>query len=1551
MARIVSKLNLNKTPQLVENNSLVFAKNIKLLKDGSIGQDNSIDNIPFNDTILRADIQTRIEESNAKINRWLEQIEKLKGDNVEISILDCYKNFVTSRDFCTAEGIYSSWMYSGGATSSTPTFLLTDNQSLANYIEHNNREIPVSAAIAWFENINHTGHTELKFPLFPKKLYAYIKTIAINGPGNLWFDNFDYITFADTLYDAYETAIDEEDTETIQFFEDNFEIFPNVAVDQSISSVYHVDYDGGASNQMFYCAVYAWMISYFLIHHSVELNSIITEAKRNSTSDDNVIYSEIALLNNYIKKERARLSSYEHYLDSISNIDTYDIVGTIAYNTEFYLFLYKPETESGGLIISADSLICKYKEEEGFTICPCNWNYSGGEIDGQCFVNLNGDTLLNICEYKEDNTLLVPIKTINLNDADRSDDESFYTQIPRVNFINLSFLDYYNKSIPNGVYQFFIRYKISKNFYTNWFPASKELYAGTIRRTNTSQGPLQYVDTSIDSVKSFHLSVDKLKFDEALAYQSFQVGFICSHDDNMYAKSWKEFDFGVNDIYFDCDTEYLEDIDINELLENSYGLFNVKNLTTFKNKLYVSNYIETDFNPDLAGQIDITINLESKDTADTNDYYYNYPITLETIDGVTYLNTIDGKTIDLIVHNTVFNLYNYFKLDNSIQNQTVSYKGIKLHVERTAGQTYVQQYKYILQIGHFGAETSYESDDLTYILNMIVDEYDHVATNGKFYSASGVESKPVKLFVIHHTTEILYNFNFNISTANIVQHVEELKNDTPTLMPGQEYDFYVHFVKDTGEYTNGYYIGRIDDELSFDNLDYDDVVNNHPVFYPTFTFNNDIPKGYVGCFISMQHVKHKISEIFNVEVDSDNDSQVIADCLDLDTRQYSDISGLDVIKPNSANLTGEYHASYDNTILRYFGGSGKVLLSGRPTHVHEGHSVYDTNAFIHIPYESNSKYTEMIRLTPYIIYEDSGYVYDNYEDLNLQSFVCTIYKLYDNLDIYVAGNDVYKKGASYTDGDNVLVEFSNAQDWENAIKIDSTAIHSEKIYSNFNLNYMSLVVDDTVINLVPQIITKSFKVDNVDVTDRRLLILAQSMTLSEVYELKSMYKSYTRKTYQPYSDDAIIKFDNTIRSSTLNGDESKINIFKFKPTDYYNVPTDKGIIINLVAIGDAILVHTQDSIYKFTGSNSLSAAGGEDVAMKEGEPFDTGIQELFGSEFGFAGLQYKHQHTITENGYAFFDWDAKMLYIYGGEGKVMPVSDAIEKLLKRGKLLDVIFANDFYNDRIFIQLLYEDAFATLSFNFKAKSFISLHDFTFTKSFHTKTKCYFIKQNKLYVVSDTIGSYGDLIDSDRLYPYLDSYSFNQSERVWDSTAKCSIVDVIMNQDYENVKTLNSIDWISNIIDNFVDLDDIKFKLVAEESLTPLAGSFLRIYSDSTATDLIDIEDRTNIYALANYVDGQNLLEEQRNTNPNASRNRVNPNSFKYPRYNLGKWNFNYFRNILNVHDPSTTPSINRDTPSVSDNRSLIYGKYIVVRFVFNAGYNFKLEDVDFNIAQY
>ena len=166
--------------------------------------------------------------------------------------------------------------------------------------------------------------------------------------------------------------------------------------------------------------------------------------------------------------------------------------------------------------------------------------------------------------------------------------------------------------------------------------------------------------------------------------------------------------------------------------------------------------------------------------------------------------------------------------------------------------------------------------------------------------------------------------------------------------------------------------------------------------------------------------------------------------------------------------------------------------------------------------------------------------------------------------------------------------------------------------------------------------------------------------------------------------------------------------------------------------------------------------------------------------------------------------------------------------------------------------------------------------------------------------------------------MHGFSFN--ENIQYNNEYASIVDIIISEDYSNVKTLNAISWVCNKINGFLSSDSVKSKFVAEEDLIPYAGAFVRIYSDSTSTDLIDIHKASNPYALR--------LQD----------------SYKFPRYNLGQWTLNYFRNILNNDDIT-------HSGSVADNKSLIYGKYIVVRFIFSNLDNFKLEDVNFNIAPY
>lgn len=194
--------------------------------------------------------------------------------------------------------------------------------------------------------------------------------------------------------------------------------------------------------------------------------------------------------------------------------------------------------------------------------------------------------------------------------------------------------------------------------------------------------------------------------------------------------------------------------------------------------------------------------------------------------------------------------------------------------------------------------------------------------------------------------------------------------------------------------------------------------------------------------------------------------------------------------------------------------------------------------------------------------------------------------------------------------------------------------------------------------------------------------------------------------------------------------------------------------------------------------------------------------------------------------------------------------------------------------------------------------------------------------------------------------------------------CSYLDIIYNNDYNNSKSLESINYILNYFDNRYSLDTKNIYNVAEDGLRRrYAGYYLDVYTDETQA----------INLKLSY--GSNDTDENNKDKYNQY------DDYKYAKFDKGSWNFNYFRNGFNggnnelteaelarachyiYYNPSTkqnevhtiTEEDLKNSPLYkSDNRSLIYGKYIVARFIFNndsAVHRFKLENITFNIQPY
>ena len=195
--------------------------------------------------------------------------------------------------------------------------------------------------------------------------------------------------------------------------------------------------------------------------------------------------------------------------------------------------------------------------------------------------------------------------------------------------------------------------------------------------------------------------------------------------------------------------------------------------------------------------------------------------------------------------------------------------------------------------------------------------------------------------------------------------------------------------------------------------------------------------------------------------------------------------------------------------------------------------------------------------------------------------------------------------------------------------------------------------------------------------------------------------------------------------------------------------------------------------------------------------------------------------------------------------------------------------------------------------------------------------------------------------------------------------CSYLDVIYNNDYNNSKSLESINYILNYFDNRYSLNTKNIYNVAEDGLRRrYAGYYLDVYTDETQAINLKLSDGSN------------------DTDENNRDTFNHYNDYKFAKFDKGSWNFNYFRNGFNIgntelsetelvracnyiyYNPSTKQNevhviteedLKKSPLYKSDNRSLIYGKYIVTRFIFNndddAAHRFKLENIIFNIQPY
>lgn len=325
------------------------------------------------------------------------------------------------------------------------------------------------------------------------------------------------------------------------------------------------------------------------------------------------------------------------------------------------------------------------------------------------------------------------------------------------------------------------------------------------------------------------------------------------------------------------------------------------------------------------------------------------------------------------------------------------------------------------------------------------------------------------------------------------------------------------------------------------------------------------------------------------------------------------------------------------------------------------------------------------------------------------------------------------------------------------------------------------------------------------------------------YKINNIYDTWIN-FYNVFDEnnDFLKEFNRTIYRSAVISDEGRTNNWRWFENDAYkNIEENKGNITNLVAIGNYLYVHTEHSLFAFSEDNTLSM-NNQNLQVATPDIFNTEYKEVFITKLGYGGLQDKDAWIAGQFGYIWFDSDSKKIFkVYGNSMDI--ISNDIQEWLENAHINKIKFANDIKNNRILIcfNILDSDednVNVIISYNILSKSFISFHDFSWDNSYNTKNNLY-------YLYYDTITEYKE-----------DDYGMKLNYK-----KQCS-VSFIINSYYKDIKYLESIIFklrqrpIRNI-DNSYDVITDYTQFPVEYSLLPFQPKSIHVYNDLVDTGII------------------------------------------------------------------------------------------------------------------
>ena len=1208
----------------------------------------------------------------------------------------------------------------------------------------------------------------------------------------------------------------------------------------------------------------------------------------------------------------------------------FDLVGFVACNEEFVLFSSKND-------------IVRVGKDTSWRNCDTNWKWQGGIVFGTFSYNINNELIIAISERNPKSDC--PLKVINLDRdyVEGYDKDDIYTltpNIPKSNMINVDYVQ--GNRIRKGKYNFFIKYFIEDFFETAWFPIGIPVFAydnskaDKVKTINSQNVTAEKIDgEKITEYQQYVINYGdfynedneytndniKLTFDinDSFPYTHYKIGFINNH--NSGTEGGETYKININNKIVIIN-DSTNPVSVDELTVGIFNINNVNTLCSYKDRLYLANYKEENRNKILEkGNIDTSgIKVFYNYNEKTNNYV-NYDKNTESYT----TNTLKDQWKPVPGRGAVYNFFIHYVYPNGNYTDGIPISNISNFEEIIEYGTYKEITVNVPLKFTYTANSNTTCGDIYNAIqdsrNLFINSPNYIIVINETLEAFCLNNKNAKWFDVKHdwleqnspriVTEL--DLNYLIELSSYYNSKGDVLYETPTDSSFDVSKLYFTGIKMYPEFV-GYFIsyekpeyiqvgeGFITCDKGYDssypdlpldlNLAPSNAYNKFKFYYPEFNI--------VGGSIKVDKLKHVANPsnayflykekagFYDHKVQCYN-GRIFGSKELANTYQNIKVNNVTVVAPDSfENLGKEGYLKLDTDSVK--------LTNNFPIYLALSD---DKNLYL-----TRTKKLISLGYIKYINYENENNTYTYGEEnviYNYDFYNCfsSIY-YFNRIGIIISETDdnpIFANTTIAGEGTVIEPEYYPSKLKTNADGTTSGIYPHINIIQYWNQSHYPLFLkeinqDPTTIFYSDNIISKYypdggssyFKIDKAVSKPNKII---SPKYVNDLYKLHPNYYDYTGKLIVNYDESLyqnnIEQYNKTIRRSDVLQSESVKTAWRyFRPENYKVITEDKGDIKNVVGIGNYLFAHCEHSLFLFDITDSLQALD-KNVQLFQPDSFEVNYKEVFTADKGYGGLQDYVSWICDEFGYIFFDKSAQKIYRFDG-GQLKDMSDGINNLIKGISAQSIFFGNDRPRNRILANLRGTDDNVIISYNLLSNGWISTHSYVSNYNFiGLKDKVFLlnVKGSNL-----TINHY--------LETEFNKYSLPVGNIDNDGSFK-SFVDVVFtNSSYNKIKVLDFITYIINKepADNFELLQ-------------------IEIFTNCCYSGVIDI-----------------------------SQERKKVSEYKKPYYDFERWNFNYFRNVIDkIENGDIVDRISGRIHSYPQkvqrgyDNALMSGKYVVIRFSF------------------